>query len=452
VLPLPFSIRDLTVMVAAGAFIMDRVVSGRVAQRRKTFLDFILWVNLGYLAITVVIHPVGFYAFGAEKVGARSIFDIVLAAVAFYVVVRLPDKWTDVGRIPLFLLVGGAVLSLLYLSAYVVPALPEKLPYLYAALDIGTFFNTQEAAGEIPRYKRLADGGLALVLALCAYYPPNTLLNPLRVRFYWLLLGLAGVMASGFRSVFLWVGVAFVVGGWLWGKTREVALVGILFFVMIAGLVMGHGRLYSLPAPAQRTLSFLPGRWEVVVAEEAENSSKVRFAWWRDIIKGGVINNWWIGDGFGGKVSDLLAARSDTTGMAMQTVSGAFHNGPLTTIRYCGIIGLVLFYVLAITCAVLAVRCARRARGTPLQPAAIYLGIQLVWIPANFTLVFGAYNVDMPQQIMWAGFLLLLVRALDSMQPADAKPVSSSPTARPSRAEPPTGGRIIQAKDISTKG
>jgi hypothetical protein len=130
-----------------------------------------------------------------------------------------------------------------------------------------------------------------------------------------------------------------------------------------------------------------------------------------------VIKNWWLGDGFGTKVEDMIAANVLGGGITGMTVNGSFHNGPLTTIRYCGMFGLFFFYVLTISCAVTAVRCVRRARGTSLQPVAIFLAIQMVWIPVHFTFVFGAYNVDMPQQIMLAGFLRLLIRMIEERQP-----------------------------------
>ena len=44
---------------------------------------------------------------------------------------------------------------------------------------------------------------------------------------------------------------------------------------------------------------------------------------------------------------------------------------------------------------------------------AIFLLIRLVYIPGLSSFVFGAHNLDMPQQIMLAGLLRLLVRMLD---------------------------------------
>src|SRR5436309_122524 len=50
-----------------------------------------------------------------------------------------------------------------------------------------------------------------------------------------------------------------------------------------------------------------------------------------------------LGDGFGTKIEDMRAAQMQNSGLVGMTVYGAFHNGPLTTIRYCGIIGLAFF-------------------------------------------------------------------------------------------------------------
>ena len=434
VLPISLSIRDSTIIVATCALITYRIISGISMRQKMHLLDRVLLVNLGYLMVTLVIHPVGFYSFGSEMIGARSVFNIGMAVVAYWILVRLPDSPRIASRVPLFVLAGALGITALHLASYVFPSLPRALPYLYAAVDITTFYQSPTLFGEVPRYQRLGDGGAAIVLVLCAYKSPRTLLNLFRPYPYLLLLGFVGILASGFRSILLWSTVCVCLSAWLHREWREMISVAIVGACLLLMVVLGHGRLYEIPLPAQRAMSFLPGKWSAAVTEEAESSIEVRFQWWRDIIKEDIIKNWWVGDGFGTRLEDVASVEAGKSGLVGMTTLGSFHSGPLTTIRYCGIFGLILFYVLTITCAVVAVRCVRQAQGTILLPLAVFLAIQFVWIPFHFTLVFGAYNVDMPQQIFLAGLLRLLIRMLDTYKPSAGR--TPTGTAIPVRRMP----------------
>ena len=176
----------------------------------------------------------------------------------------------------------------------------------------------------------------------------------------------------------------------------------------------GQGRLYNLPLSAQRALSFLPGKWEEGVVQDVQSSTQGRFKWWRAAIEEGWIKDWWFGDGFGARLEDLTSARRHGAGQMAQT-TGALHSGPLTAIRFVGIVGLALFYVLSIAAAFYSYRCVKKCSGTLLQPVAIYLAIQLTWFPINYALVFGSYDVDMPQQIFLIALLRLVMRMAEEM-------------------------------------
>ncbi|HUJ72557.1 MAG TPA: hypothetical protein VLZ30_09950, partial [Verrucomicrobiae bacterium] len=75
-------------------------------------------------------------------------------------------------------------------------------------------------------------------------------------------------------------------------------------------------------------------------------------------------------------------------------------------------------------------------RGTVLEPAAIYLAIQLLWFPVDFTFVFGAYDSELPAQIFLVGLLMLFLRMSARAQAAAAaarpeQPMISTPEMAP---------------------
>jgi hypothetical protein len=427
-LPLPFSLRELGILTAAAVYFLHRAVSKRVVRPPWHPIDLIVLVNLVYLVLTFLHNPVGFWLFRAERVGARAYFNIALAALAGWVIFRLPESARGVPSIPLYLMVGAVVTGLINAVGYLAPPARQWLYALYSELDtegIGAL----AGLAEIVRFKGLAMMGQALLLVLCAYSPPRLLFHPLRSRFYLLLLALACVLVSGYRSSMAWAMGVIVISAIYRGGWRELLAVGAVGGLLLGLVVAGQGRLYQLPLSAQRTLSFLPGQWSYVVLEDAEASTHTRLEWWKNVIEHGYIQNWILGDGFGGSARDMLAltytdpsARED-----LLVVSGAFHSGPFTTIRYTGLIGLVLIYALMFALVVTSYRLFHRVRGTELEPSALFVAAQVAWFPIHFTLIFGAYNVDMPALLILTGLLRLLLRVEPSRPPL-------SPADSPARA------------------
>jgi hypothetical protein len=348
--------------------------------------------------------------------------------VGYWVLWRLPNSIKTVSRIPLFILAGAAIAGSLSAAGYVFPSLPSRIPYLYAALDVEAYFSgisatLEEAGSQILRYKPLGFFGVTLLTTLFAYTPSLAILNPLRARFYASIVGVICVLLSGFRNFLAASCAMFGISVWLNQGFVKFLLTALVGGVLLLGIAVGQGRVYDLPLSIQRTISMIPGKWDPIVQRDTEGSTEGRIKWWREVLEYGLINDWWFGDGFGANAMDVfLVSSSRGGGEAAAFVTGALHSGPLTAVRYVGVIGLGLLYVLMIAAAIEACRCVRRCRGTLLFPVAIYLAIQLVWYPINYTLIFGAYNVDMPEIIFLVGLLRLVMRMSEQHAAVQAQP------------------------------
>lgn len=429
---IPISVRDFSVLATVCAYVIYRVVSGNVLRQRWCLLDLIVAINAVYLVFTFYVNPVGLNAFGSHIIGARPYFTIALALAGYWVIWRLPNSIKTVSRIPLFILVGSAGVTSLFVLAYLFPSLPSRIPYLYAALSVEAYFSEAQVmrgamANEISRYSQLGFFGLMLLTTLFAYTPSLAILNPRRPRFYAVVVGVVCIVLSGFRSLLATACGLFGIGVWLNRGIVRFLIACAVGGALLLGLAAGQGRLYTLPLSVQRTLSVVPGDWDPLVVQDTEVSSESRFKWWRILIEEQLITDWWFGDGFGASAMDVALAAQHGAGETA-FVTGALHSGPLTAVRYVGVVGLVLLYVLMIVSAVYACRCVRRCKGTLLQPVAIYLAIQLVWIPIGYTLIFGAYDVDMPQQIFLVGLLRLVMRMADDV-PVKPAAIARRPTA-----------------------
>jgi hypothetical protein len=416
-IPMNLSYQNVCFLLAFSAYVTYIIVTHQKLWYRWGPLDYVLAINLAWIAVAILRHPVGFLFVRSERVGGRPLVEIALALSAYWVLVRLPSSLKLVARIPYFILAGATLVALLNLVVYLAPATTPYLYRFYKGVETSLYLNlggvTQEG---ITRWGALMPFGMIMIFILCGLYPPRTLFNPLRPRFYLFALGLAAILASGFRSGLLWVFIALALGSWLHRGWREVVLCGIAGTLVLGPLLVGQGRLYRLPLPAQRALAWLPGQWSPVVVEATDLRREGRFDWWRKIIKNNLIHDWWLGDGFGMTRSDLeISFFNNADFETASNATGGFHNGPLTSIRFVGIVGMVCFYVYMIAAAVSAVQCMHRCRGTPLQVVAVFLAIQLVWEPFHFTLVFGAYESQVPQTIFLVAILQLVTRMAENL-------------------------------------
>jgi hypothetical protein len=101
-------------------------------------------------------------------------------------------------------------------------------------------------------------------------------------------------------------------------------------------------------------------------------------------------------------------------------ITGSFHSGPLSSIKYIGIVGLCLYYPLMCYMAVLAWRLCIRARGTKAFGLALFVGIPVIYEPFNFVFVFGGLDSNYTQLLFWAGLINMTQRYVASLKPTDA--------------------------------
>jgi hypothetical protein len=431
--PFGLSIHDVCILLAACAYVAYRILTQAPSRRKAHPLDFLLGINLAWIVVTFVMHPVGFNIFGSATIGGRPYINIALASAAYWVIVRLPRSLRSVSRIPYYLLVGATVAALLNLVVYVVPSATVYLYPFYGGVDLNAYFSSTSAGGvEVQRLIGVRPFGITLSLLLCAYHEPRELFNPMRPWLYLLLLGFVTVLAGGFRSTCLGIMAMVTIGAWLHRGWRGSLAVVFLGGLLMGGLIVGQGRFYQLPFPAQRALSFLPGQWSAEARGQGESSTQGRFDWWKDVIKYDLIGDWWFGDGFGLSKRDIESAEGTASakgGGALFdyfTLTGNFHSGPLTAIRYAGIVGFALFYVLMLASAYYSVKCVQLCHGTCLQPAAIFVAVQLLWLPIDYIFIFGAYDSQVGEQIFLIALVLLLMRMSGAARQAANLTVSAA--------------------------
>lgn len=452
-LPLPFTVRDLcmmTVMCFFTLFFATRVV---LWKRRLSTLDCLIYINLAYLATVYARNPAGFWAMQTSVVGGRPYFEIALAFGAFLILSRVQLSNLFAQAFPLFFLIPAWSVAILDSVARLLPQTGFALNAIYNGVGSSGVSDVlqQEASLGETRMTGLVQAGISSVVALCAKFNPVTLISPLYPgRMMLLATSFSTIFLSGFRGALLFALVVFLLAVVLRRNLRDLWVSSAVALFCVLVLVSIQGSLLQLPFTMQRALSGLPGDWNQEAVADAEGSSRWRFemwgwAWNDDRI---LRDRTW-GQGFGLSIDDMnLIANSLMAGQGGANllggsdrenfmITGTFHSGPLSTIKYIGVVGFCLYYPLMLYMAVFAWRLCRRAFGTKAFALSLFVGIPIIYEPFNFVVIFGGLDSNYPQLLFWAGLLNMtnnyLTNSLaSSLSPnANSGPVNNSPQREP---------------------
>jgi hypothetical protein len=307
---------------------------------------------------------------------------------------------------------------------YFAPSLGYRLATLYSGFMPANELNPLDGPsdGRVERHGYLAGFGVEVGRAAVSFanifkliFFQNIVLS---ACFY---ISLVAILFSGFRSNLIgWI-FAAALATYIRGGIRQVfplfaaALAGILLIVVVqtAG--------FHVPLAAQRALSFIPISWDSRASVDAKGSVEWRVDMWRlALTTDRYIKNKALGDGFGFDPSELRAW-STMSALRMDTsyglqdyymITGDYHSGPVSAIRFVGYVGLFLFSALLIVNARYAWKIIKSAKKTAFFPLALFSGITAIIHPIFFWLIFGGFAADFVQAIFTLGMLNLIDRSI----------------------------------------
>lgn len=422
-LPLPFTVRDVCMMSVIfffTLFFLTRVVPWK---RKLSTLDYLIYINLAYLATVYVRNPVGFLAMQSSMVGGRPYFEILLAFGAYAVLSRVIPTEGIVRMFPWFYLIPAGIVAALDMAARTLPQLAYPLAGIYSGVGSMSVTAGLEQAAEVgqDRITGLKDAGYLGVLALCSRYDPISLISPLYpIRALLFVSSLGAIFLSGFRATLLAVMVFFLLATLLRGRLRDVWVAAAAGMLGITLLISLQGSVLQLPLTMQRALSWLPGDWNQEAVDDAEGSTRWRFemvewAWNDDRI---LRNKIW-GQGIGLSLDDmnLIAASMLAGGSGANLlggsdrenfmITGTFHNGPISAIKCVGVVGLFLYSLLILYLAVRAWKLCVLTLGSQAFPLALFVGLPTIYFPFSFFVLTGFYELDLAYSIFSAGLIKL---------------------------------------------
>ncbi len=416
----PFSLHDAGVLLAFSWFLIFKAFKRIRNKPNYGFADVLVFINLLYVVTMFIRNPVGGLALDSDTVGGRPYVNVAIAALAYWVLVRADVSLTMARRLPYLAIIGHLPGFIFSLGGLLAPSAVMPLARIYAGIEaVGGDLDLSSTGGSRLGFLRWISGGL-LSLLVCIYRP-FTLINPLYLgRFLAMVCVMICVLFSGFRSFIIYAGLIFSVTCLYRGKIGDMIKISVIAVPALVLFIAGQGVLYQLPFPIQRALSFLPGQWEESAQKSADGSSEWRFEMWQWMWEEEkYLKNWWLGDGFGYSRKTLeqnVAAANGGDYRAIQEtflITGEVHSGPLSTIRYAGGVGLVLYLLLAFIVVKTAHDLIIRCRGTPYFFPVLFIGVPMVFAPFFFIFIFGGYSLDLPNAIFHVGLLRLLERGFN---------------------------------------
>jgi hypothetical protein len=432
-LPLPFTVRDLCFMAVIFFFTLFFATRALPWKRKLSTLDYLIYLNLAYLATVFVRNPVGVWAMQSSMVGGRPYFEIGLAFGAFMILSRVQISGFIAKIFPLFFVVPTWCVGILDVIGRLIPQTGYVLNSIYSGVGTGGATAAFQAEAELgtTRMSGLAGAGSSSIQALCARYNPITLISPLYPqRVMMLAIAFGAIFLSGFRGLLLFATVAFLLSSILRGRLKDLWIAVSAAMLALVLLVSMQGSVLQLPLTMQRALSWLPGDWNQEAVTDAESSTQWRvemWGWaWNDdrILRDRV----W-GQGFGLSIDDMnLIASSLMAGGGGASllggsdrenfmITGSFHSGPLSAIKYIGIVGLCFYYPLMCYMAWLAWRLCKRAKGTKAFTLALFVAIPIIYEPFNFVVIFGGLDSNYSQLLFYAGLLNMVQNYIEKITP-----------------------------------
>ena len=391
-------------------------------------LDFWIWLNIGYLVTVFARNPVGFAFLGeGDRVGGKPYIETILTLIGYLMLKNYKITPKLAQKLPGWLVWVSAFGALAGAIGVYLPNIGNDLGKCYSAFypngmgmaaTVGQLIALNEFG--VDRLTFLAPLGSIMILYVISATSPSSLISPRNLRML-IVYGVGGILIllSGFRSQLIVILCQTAISVGVREKFIGVIKTVFLAIVVLTICVLASYTPLHLPFSFQRTLSFLPGNWDKDASKDAEGSSEWRFEMWQTVLSSDkYIHHKVLGDGFGylradyERSIDLMLGNTQLGATDMQQemfmINGDLHSGPVSSIRFVGVIGLLIFLILMIHLATYAYRVLQECLGTPFQFYAFFITIPILLWPFSFIFIFGDYKSDIGVALITSGIIKMI--------------------------------------------
>ena len=431
ILPLPFTVRQLIIIIASGVFIHTLIIKKDWKIKKKfEIIDILAWINIIYVLVVFINNPVGINALGGERVGGKPYVDVALGFMSYLFLRRESISAELSKRIPFWVVFFSIITACIGATGYFFPGIGDRLALMYSkfsstgtiglvAVDISDF-----SSGI--RWEFMQELGLTLTLYSVSLCNPTRFINVSNIKYLLIyLIGIIAILTSGFRSAMIYAmfttTISSVISDRFLGGVKAVA---VIICVALGAITTFIYFPFEMPMTFQRTLCFLPGNWNQEAIKSAEDSTNWRTEIWvTSLTSDKYIHNRLFGDGFAYLRTDYERAMDVNLGrinlsnteaqQEMFILAGDFHSGPVGSVKFVGFIGLMLFLIFQFSAFRKAVSLIRLARNTDYQLYAFFYCIPVIVMPLYFVFVVGDYRQDLVMTFFYLGMMHILKNSIE---------------------------------------
>jgi hypothetical protein len=429
VLPLPFSVRQLVIILASVIFIQGAIFkTNQGIKTGRKAIDIWIWVNILYIIIVFFRNPVGINALGGDRVGGKPYVDVALGLMCYLILRGQRISGSLAMKLPKYVLMASIFTAVAGAIGFFLPQVGDELSYFYSDFSssgtLGISSNAISNFSSGTRWIFAQSLGISLILYVVSACNPARLMDINNLKFgVTYLLGIVAILASGFRSALIQVLLMTTVAVWMRERIMGLFKIIITVFVLASGAVAISYLPIKLPTTFQRALSFLPGNWDQVAILDAQDTTDWRLEMWKMILSSDrYIHNKILGDGFGYLRADYERSLEIASGkqqlsqtdaqQEMFMIDGDYHSGPLGAIRFVGVVGLALFLPLLFLSVKMAMSLIGASQGTGYQFCSYFFSLPVMILPLFFVFVIGDYRQDLVALMFSVGMMRMLKNSI----------------------------------------
>jgi O-antigen ligase len=281
------------------------------------------WSHVGVLlysawaGIIFALHPIGLAVMGSSLGGARFYFKIALALASFLIIANQKITEPDAKWIIRLLLIGSIVGMVVNIVQYKIspPILTDP--------------NTDE--GYYTWHQAMSVPAMMIMLWLASRYKIKEIFSfakPWALFLFILCLAVAAISGkrAGFASVLMTPLIAAIIRK----EKFYVFCSAILAALLIGFLTLGQGTLFTLPLQVQRSLSYLPGKWDWEVRSQFQRGIDPFRAEMRELAWTKIEEHPLVGQGYAVNQNEMwgIAGRGDLHMFTLLTLAlgSSWHN------------------------------------------------------------------------------------------------------------------------------
>lgn len=407
---------QILMAIGIAKFFIGDVVLRRTKLKLGTGFDALMIT--GFMAILTwhgVHDRFGMRFLGSNVWGGRNYVNVYVGLAAFFVIQSIPIKPKLWAKLPYVILAVSGFDAVIGIITTMFPSSIYEIYPFYSAVSLAGIEEVLTGNVESARLSSVGNFGITLITLILASVSVREIFSPGNLlRLVGLVGGFFIVLCSGFRSAVSGSVIVTAVAGVRDLKWAVLALLPFLAALLI-GLSIVNSEFVTLPRQVQRSLAFLPGKWDMVAAQDAAASNdfrmKVWTLWWHEYLPAHPL----IGRGFGfqsGWAKNLTVLHGAyETKQVVET--GNLHNGLLSSLDAFGIVGTIFFVIWNLRLLARTFRLPS-PRNDPSGTALRFLGLSLATWILFYSVGASSVGSFLPQEFAVAAVFLRLQREISS--------------------------------------